>query len=382
MHPDIPFHHIPSPCYILDEKLLYRNLKLISKVSQEAGVKIILALKGFSMYGAFDIVKKYLPGTTASSLNEAKLAYHEYGGEVHAYCVAYLAHEMDEMMQYCGHITFNSISQWQKYKDIIQKHSKNITCGIRINPQYSEVDTDLYNPSIPGSRLGMTYTHLGNTLPQGIEGLHFHNLCEGDSYALERTLQAVETKFGHLIAQCKWFNMGGGHLMTHEKYNTDHLIHILTSFKARYPNLQEVILEPGSAIAWQTGYLLATVQDVIENGGKITAVIDASVSAHMPDCIEMPYTAKIYGAAAVDEGKYVYKIGGLTCLAGDHMGPYSFDKPLEAGSQIVFDDMMHYTMVKTTTFNGVNLPNIGIWRESGKFELLKSFGYEEYKARL
>lgn len=378
----IPFETIPSPCFLLDEKLLRRNLELIKSVSERSGAKIILALKGFAMYSAFPLIKQYIPGTTASSLNEAKLAYLEFGGEVHAYCVAYLENEFEEMLDMCGHITFNSLAQYEKFKPIINKKNKKTSFAIRINPQYSEVETDLYNPSIPGSRLGATADKFGDVLPEGIEGLHCHNLCENDSFALERTLAAIESKFGHLLSQIKWLNLGGGHLMTREGYDHEHLIKTIKNLYQKYPNIKEIILEPGSAFGWQTGYLVSKVLDVIESGGKKTAVLDCSISAHMPDCIEMPYTARIKGAKIGEEGENIYKVGGLTCLAGDYMGPYSFEKPLEEGQTIVFEDMMHYTMVKTTTFNGVNLPNIGIWKENNSFQLVKSFGYEEYKSRI
>ncbi len=378
----IPYHTIPSPCFLLDEALLRKNLELIKSVANRSGAKIILALKGFSMYSTFPLVKQYVPGTTASSLNEAKLAALEFGGEVHAYCVAYLESEFDEMMQLAGHITFNSIRQYQHFKPRLEANTKKISAAIRINPEFSEVETDLYNPCIPGSRLGMTADKFGDNLPEGIEGLHSHTLCEKDSYALERTFQAIENNFSHLLKQIKWLNLGGGHLLTREGYDHTHLINLVKSIYAKYPNIEEIILEPGSAFAWQTGYLVSTVLDIIESGGKEIAVLDSSISAHMPDCIEMPYTPKITGATIAEEGSYVYKMGGLTCLAGDHIGPYSFEKPIEIGQTIVFEDMIHYTMVKTTTFNGVNLPSIGIWKENNSFQLVKSFGYNDYKSRL
>lgn len=378
----IPYHEIPSPCFLLDEKLLRKNLALIKSVADQSGAKIILALKGFSMYSTFPIVKQYVPGTTASSLNEARLGAYEFGGEVHAYNVAYLEGEFEEMMQHCGHITFNSIAQWEKFKPKVLSHKKNISCAIRINPEYSEVETDLYNPCIPGSRLGMTANNFNGILPAGIEGLHMHNLCEKDSFALERTWKEIEKRFGSLLTQIQWFNMGGGHLITHSNYDHAHLVGFIKSVYQKYPNIKEILLEPGSAFGWQTGYLVSKVLDIVQSGGKNVAILDCSISAHMPDCIEMPYTAKISNAISSETGSYVYKVGGLTCLAGDQMGPYSFDKPLHIGDTIVFEDMMHYTMVKTTTFNGVNLPNIGIWKQNNCFELVKSFGYEEYKARL
>lgn len=378
----IPYSEIPSPCFLLDEKLLLRNLEIIKSIADRSGAKIILALKGFSMYSAFPIVSQYVPGTTASSLNEARLGHFEFKGEVHAYCVAYLPNEFDEIMQYCSHISFNSIVQWEQFKPKIAINSNKIACAIRINPEYSEVETDLYNPCIPGSRLGTTAEKFNEILPEGITGIHTHSLCEKDSYALERTWLEIEKKFEKILQQIEWINFGGGHLLTSVNYDSEHLINFIKNVYKKYPNIKQIILEPGSAFAWQTGYLVSTVIDLVESGGKKVAVLDCSVSAHMPDCIEMPYTARIVGATISEIGEFLYKVGGLTCLAGDQMGTYSFEKPIAIGDTIVFEDMMHYTMVKTTTFNGVNLPNIGIWQENDTFKLVKSFGYEEYKSRL
>lgn len=372
---------IPSPCFVLEEELLHKNLQLINRVQQESGAAIILATKGFAMYSVFPLVKKYLTGTTASSLHEARLGFEEFGGEVHAYSPAYLEKEFDEIITYCDHLSFNSLNQWKKYKTKIEQSGKKISCGLRINPEYAEVSTDLYNPCIPGSRLGMRATDFGENLPEGIEGLHFHTLCESDSYALERTLKVVEEKFGHLIHQAKWLNMGGGHLMTRKGYDLEHLINLLRYIADEY-NVQ-VYLEPGSAVAWETGYLVATVEDIINSAGIQVAILDISFTAHTPDCLEMPYKPKIIGATDPDENsKHVYRMGGLSCLAGDYLGDYAFEYPLSVGDKLVFNDMIHYTMVKTTTFNGVNLPSIGIWKENQTFELVKSFGYEEYKSRI
>ena len=372
---------IPSPCYVLEEQLLIKNLELIDKVQQVAGVNIILALKGFAMYSTFDVVNKYLKGTTASSLHEALLGYETFGGEVHAYSPAFLDSEINELVDCCDHLSFNSLAQWNKHKDKIKASKKSISCGLRINPEYAEVETDLYNPCIPGSRLGIRPGDIGDTLPDGIEGLHFHTLCESDSYALERTLQAVEKKFGHLLHQAKWLNMGGGHLMTRKGYDINHLIGLLKEFKTRY-NLT-IYMEPGSAVAWQTGFLVSTVQDVINSAGIKVAILDTSFTAHMPDCLEMPYKPVIRGATdPKPDSQNVYRMGGLSCLAGDFVGDYAFKEPLQVGDKLIFEDMIHYTMVKTTTFNGVNLPAIGIARQNGSFELIKQFGYDEYKARL
>ncbi len=376
---DIDFSKVPSPCFLMDMRLLRQNLEIINRVQNEADVKIILALKGFSMFSTFNLIKEYLPGTTASSLHEARLGFEEFGGEVHVYSPAYYEHEWDELTFYCNHISFNSISQYNKFYN--QKSNSKVSYGLRINPEYSEVEVDMYNPCIPGSRLGIFKEHLGVTLPEGIEGLHFHNLCESSSYALENTLKSVEEKFGKYLPHIKWINMGGGHLMTRHDYNVEHLIETLKKFKAKYPHLQ-VYLEPGSAIAWQTGYLVSKVQDVVESRGVEVAILDISIAAHMPDCLEMPYKPAILNASQPIAGKPTYRFGGGTCLAGDFIGDYSFDEKLDVGNIVVFDDMMHYTMVKTTTFNGVNLPNIGLWNEDGSYQHIKSFGYNSFLDKL
>lgn len=376
------FKDIPSPCYVLEEKLLRRNLEILKYVQEQSGGSIIVALKGFSMYKMFPMVKKYLAGATASSLNEARLIFEEMGCLAHTYAPAYRADEFDEMMQYSSHITFNSLNQYEQFKDKIAGFERKISCGIRINPQYAEVSTDMYNPCIRGSRLGVTRDLIGENLPEGIEGLHFHTLCENDSHVLERTLVHVEEKFGDLLHKVKWLNMGGGHLMTRQGYDLEHLIGQIKRLKETY-NI-EVTLEPGSAIGWQTGYLRSTVLDIVDAQGVDVAILDVSFAAHMPDTLEMPYKPRIWGATDAVEGspKHTYRMGGMTCLAGDFMGDYSFDEPLKVGDTLIFDDMIHYTMVKTTTFNGVGLPAIGVWRENEQFELFKKFGFETYKDRI
>lgn len=380
------FSQIPSPCFVLDEKLLRKNLQLIRSVMDEADCHIILALKGFSMYSAFPIVAEYLPGATASSLNEVKLINDYLGYQAHTYIPAYLPSEFDEVLQRSSHLTFNSLSQWERFElQVVDFKNTNperqLSCGIRVNPQYSEVETDMYNPCVAGSRLGVTRDQLGDTLPDGIEGIHFHTLCENGSDVLERTLQALENRFGDLLHQAKWLNMGGGHLMTREGYDIPKLIQLIKNIKAKYQ--LEVILEPGSAIAWRTGYLTATVLDLMHSQGIEVAILDTSFAAHMPDTLEMPYKPYIIGAYhEAMAGKPTYRLGGMTCLAGDFMGDYSFDKPLQIGDLLIFEDMIHYTMVKTTTFNGVNLPSIGIWKADDSFQLVKSFGYESFKDRL
>ena len=376
----IDFSQIPSPCYVLEEKLLRKNLELLNKVQTESGAEIILALKGFSMYKMFPMVKKYLSGATASSLNEARLIVEEMGCLAHTYCPAYKPEEFEEILGYSSHITFNSLNQYKQFKTQVENSEKKVSMGLRINPQYAEVSTDMYNPCVVGSRLGITREALGDTLPEGIEGLHSHTMCENDSYVLERTLVHIEAKFGDLLHQVKWLNLGGGHLMTREGYDHAHLISIIKRLKTTY-NI-DIILEPGSAIAWQTGYLRSKVLDIVDAQGVDVAILDISFAAHMPDTLEMPYKPKVWGATDVVEGKPTYRLGGMTCLAGDYMSEYSFEKPLNIGDTVIFDDMIHYTMVKTTTFNGVGLPSIGIWHEDDTFELVKSFGFESFKDKI
>lgn len=382
----INYAKIPSPCYVLDEQSLQINLELLNLVQQEAGVQIICALKGYSFWYSFPMIKRYLSGATASSYNEARLIAEEMGCEAHTYSPIYKDETFEDILLYSSHLTFNSLTQWAKYKDRALNFAKKVSLGLRINPQYSEITTDLYNPAIAGSRLGILRKDLGEHLPEGIEGLHFHVLCENDSYVLERCLQKVEDQYSELIKQCKWVNMGGGHLITKEGYDIEHLIKILKEFKQRYSNLEEVILEPGEAVGWQTGVLVSTVQDIIENQGVNVALLDVSFACHMPDCLEMPYKPKILKAAdsKTELKKYGYRMGGCSCLAGDYMGmgDYAFEEPLEIGEQIIFDDMIHYTMVKTTFFNGLEHPGIGVWTLDNEFVMLRKPGYKEYKERL
>jgi len=375
----IDYNQIPSPCFVIDESRLRRNLSLIRSVKERAGVEIIMAFKAFAGWGAFPIIREYIGYTTASSLAEAQLAYEEMGTRAHTYSPAYTEKEFARIMDYSSHITFNSIAQFRKFYP--ETVGKNISCGLRINPEYSDVETDLYNPCAPGSRLGVVASQLGETLPDGVEGLHFHTLCESRSTDLENTLGAVEEKFGRFFPQMKWINMGGGHLMTHKDYDVEHLIGLLLKFRAKYPHLQ-VILEPGAAFVWQTGELVSTVQDVVENHGVKTAMLDVSFACHMPDCLEMPYKPVILGATDPVDGKPAYRMGGNSCLAGDFYGDWSFDEPLRLGDRVVFMDMIHYTMVKTTMFNGVSHPSIGIWTLNDQFRLVREFGYEDYKNRM
>jgi carboxynorspermidine decarboxylase len=377
----IDFNAIPSPCYVMEEKLLRNNLALIKRVKEEAGVNIILAFKAFALWKSFPIVKEYISYSTASSKFEAQLAFEEMGMPAHTYSPAYTEADFPAILKYSSHITFNSLSQFERFYPLVKADNRGISCGLRINPEFSDVETDLYNPCAPGTRMGIVRDLLGKTLPEGVDGLHFHTLCESTSFDLERTLQEVEKKFGDLLLQVKWLNMGGGHLMTKKGYDTAHLISVLHDFKSKYPNL-EIIMEPGSAFAWQTGFLLTTVVDIVENKGINTAIIDASFTCHMPDCLEMPYKPAIRYATDAVEGKSSYRIGGNSCLSGDYMGDWSFEKPLKVGDKIIFEDMIHYTIVKTSMFNGIPHPSLALWSKDDELVIYKSFGYEDYKNRM
>jgi carboxynorspermidine decarboxylase len=377
----IDFRQIPSPCFVLDEHLLENNLRLIASVKDRAGIDIILAFKGFAMWSIFPLIKKYIHSTTASSLNEARLAFEEFGTPAHTYAPVYTEKDFPEILNYSSHITFNSLSQFEKFYPAVKQSGKKVSLGLRVNPEFSEVETELYNPCAPGSRLGVVADQLPEILPLGIEGLHFHTLCESKSYDLEKTLKAFEEKFGKYFSQIKWVNMGGGHLMTHKDYNVDHLVELLKDFRKRTG--LEVILEPGSAFAWETGYLVSTVIDIVENKGIKTAMLDVSFAAHMPDCLEMPYKPRIMGSYFEPVvGKPTYRMGGNSCLSGDYVGSWSFDAELKPGDRIIFEDMIHYTMVKTTFFNGVNHPSIGSWDDQNGFRLIRQFGYDDYKNKL
>ena len=375
------FCTIPSPCYVMKEAALRRNLSLIKQVGECSGVTIILAFKAFALWKSFPIFKEYGFGSTASSVHEAQLAREEMGCPAHTYSPAYTDENIPIFNEYSSHITFNSLSQFDRFYPQITSSGRQISCGLRINPEFSVVETDLYNPCVPGSRLGITVDKLGHALPDGVEGLHFHTLCESTSFDLEKTLTVVEKQFGRFFKQIKWLNMGGGHLMTHKDYDTEHLIALLKSFRERHPGLQ-VILEPGSAFVWQTGYLLTTVVDIVENNGIKTAIIDASFSCHAPDCLEMPYKPVIQGADDAGIAKNKYRIGGCSCLSGDFIGDWFFHKPLEIGDKIIFEDMIHYTTVKTTMFNGVPHPSIALLREDGTLDLYRTFTYDDYKNRM
>jgi carboxynorspermidine decarboxylase len=370
----------PSPSYVLDEALLRQNLRLIKEVQDSAGITIILAFKGFSMWSAFPIVREYIKGATASSLNEVRLCYEEMGTKAHTYAPAYLPQEFGQVAAMSSHITFNSIAEYRRYQAQVASSGHKISCGIRVNPEYSEVETDMYNPCAAGSRLGECIENFKGELPEGLEGLHFHALCESSSYSLEKTLAAFEQRFAPFFPKLKWVNMGGGHLMTRKGYDIPHLIALLRGFRERHG--LEVILEPGSAFAWETGVLTASVLDIVESKGIRTAILDVSFTAHMPDTLEMPYRPRVVGTLAPTELTHDYRLGGTSCLAGDFMYEYGFERPLAVGDRLVFEDMIHYTMVKTTMFNGVAHPSIAILRESGELDVVRRFGYEDFKNRL
>ena len=378
----IDFSKIPSPCYLIEEKLLRDNLRLIQSVKEAAGVDIILAFKGFSMWKALPIVREYITGAAASGAYEAKLAADEMKTLAHTYSPAFLSSNFEDVMENSSHITFNSLSQLEQFLPGVRNFSHKISVGIRVNPEFSEVETALYNPCSPGTRLGILADQLGDELPDGVEGFHFHTLCESSALDLEHTLAAFEAKFGKYLSRLKWVNMGGGHLMTRKGYDTEKLITLLKEFRQRWNGIQ-VILEPGSAFAWETGILVAEVVDVVENKGINTAILNVSFTAHMPDCLEMPYKPRIRGAFQEPVmGKPTYRMGGNSCLAGDFIGYWSFDKELMPGDKIIFEDMIHYTMVKSSMFNGVPHPSIGMWTEKGEFKLLKAFDYMDYKNRM
>lgn len=377
---------IPTPFYIVYEEKLRRNLELISRVKQEAGVNIIMAFKANALWKTFPIIKEYVTDSTASSLNEMHLGNEELGGNVHSYCPAYTPETINEYLNGSSHITFNSVNQFKRFKADLDKHNatpgnKHVSPGLRVNPLCSVIETDIYNPALPGSRFGVTAEQLGDTLPEGIEGLHFHSLCESSSYDLQRVLEAFEQQFGKFLPQVKWVNMGGGHLMTREGYDVQHLIGLLRDFKSRYPWLN-VIMEPGSAFTWRTGDLITSVVDVVENQGIKTAIIDASFACHMPDCLEMPYKPAITESVETDPSLPTYRLGGNSCLSGDYVGDWSFEKPLTTGDRLTLEDMNHYTTVKTTMFNGIQHPSIVLCDKEGDCRYLRRFDYSDYKSRM
>jgi len=375
---------IPTPCFMVDESLLARNLDILARVQRESGGKIILALKGFAMWSTFPQISKVLHGTTASSLSEAKLGLEKFGGEVHAYCVAYRDDEMNFLRKNCHHISLNSLSQWQRFQHHVGQADTSASFGLRINPQYSEVETEIYNPCRKGTRFGITADDLeraGPSILDGIDGLHFHTMCEQNSDTLERTLEHVEAKFGSYLHQMKWLNCGGGHHITRPDYDTAKLIKLIKHLRSTY-NI-DVYLEPGEAVALNTGFLVTSVIDRFDSDGYPIAILDTSASAHMPDVLEMPYRPEIIGAGAPGDKPHAISLGGTTCLAGDIIGDWSFDNDLKVGDRLIFTDMAHYSMVKTNHFNGVNHPAIARYRpETDEVIIDRQFTYQDYRDRL
>ena len=370
-------NELPSPAYVCEEQLLRKNLELLKKVQDEAEVKILLALKGFALWSTFDICKEYLQGCCASGLHEALLAKEEFGKEVHTYSPAFKDEEIEEIIDISNHLVFNSFNQLNQFRS---KAKGKTSIGLRVNPEYSSVEVDLYNPCGIFSRLGITKKTFEEDNLEDVEGLHFHALCEQNVDALEGALANFEKNFGEFLPKMKWVNFGGGHHITRSDYDVEGLIKLLKDFKKRYPNLL-VYLEPGEAVGWQTGYLMATVLDIIENGMKI-AILDTSAEAHMPDTLAMPYRPDIRKSDSANIKNFTYRLGGNTCLAGDIIGDYSFDEALKIGDKIILEDMIHYTMVKTTTFNGIKLPSIILKNTQGCYQIVNNFGYNEYKSRL
>ncbi len=376
-------NEIQTPFYVVYEDRLRSNLELISEVRRRAGVDVIMAFKANALWRTFGIVREYCRNSTASSLNELRLGREFLGGEVHSYCPAYTSATIDEYIAGSSHITFNSLGQYVRFADKVRearRRGHDISPGLRVNPRCSVIETDIYNPALPGSRFGVGATELSGGLPEGIEGLHFHALCESDSFALERVLAAFEEQFGHLLPQLKWVNMGGGHLMTREGYDIEHLISMLTNFRRRHPNLK-VILEPGSAFTWRTGDLITSVVDTVENDGVRTAIVDVSFACHMPDTLEMPYKPAITESVPEGQGE-PWRLGGNSCLSGDYMGDWYFSETLEAGQRLTLEDMNHYTTVKTTMFNGIQHPDIVLCHSDGRCEYLRRFTYDDYKNRM
>lgn len=383
-----------TPCYVVYENRLRANLDIIADVSRRSGAKIIMAFKANALWKTFHIFREYGVECTASSINELKLGLEELRSKVHSYCPAYTPSTINEYLAGSSHITFNSISQWEHFRGTLSKYNANhpdgghVSPGLRVNPRCSVVETDIYNPALPGSRFGVESAQLKDGLPEGIEGLHFHALCESSSEDLQKVLEAFELQFGHLLPYVKWVNMGGGHLMTRAGYNIELLVEIIRGFKERYPHI-EVILEPGSAFTWRTGDLIASVVDIVENDGINTAILDVSFACHMPDCLEMPYQPTVSEAldkqkvAEMPHGKlHKYRFGGNSCLSGDFMGDWYFDKPLKPGDRLTFEDMNHYTTVKTNMFNGITHPDIALVDADNNMQYLRKFTYEDYKNRM
>lgn len=378
--PMLPLNQIKTPCFVVDLELIRRNLAILDDVQRRTGAKILLAQKAFSMFGIYPLLATVLKGTCASSPHEARLGREFFPGEVHAFAAAYSEQDLTELLAVCDHIVFNSFSQWKRFKALRETAGKRVEFGLRVNPEHSEADVAIYDPCAPGSRLGIRRCDFEGEDLSGISGLHFHTLCEKNSDSLERTLKAFEEKFGDLIPRMKWINFGGGHHITRPDYDVDLLCRLITNFRKKYP--VEVYLEPGEAVALNTGFLVGSVLDIVRNGTEI-AILDTSAAAHMPDVLEMPYRPNVIGAGKPGEKPFCYRFAGASCLAGDVIGDYSFDKPLSPGDKVVFTDMAHYTMVKTNTFNGLQLPSIATWEpETERLTTLCKFGYQDFKGRL
>ena len=379
------FNQIKMPAYILEEEKLRRNLSLIKGVADEAGIEIILAFKAFALWKTFPIFREYINSTTASSLSEARLAYEEFGAPAHTFSPAYTDLEIEDIARMSSHLTFNSLSQYSRHHTKALETNSNLKLGVRVNPEYSEIGTDIYNPCAPGTRFGVLASQLPERLPEDITGFHCHCHCESGADVFQRTLVHIEEKFSKWFDQLEWINFGGGHLMTRKDYDIRLLIDILKDFKKRYPNLK-VILEPGSAFAWQTGPLVCHVVDVVENKGIKTAILDVSFTCHMPDCLEMPYWPTVRGAETIEgeygEGENIYRLGGNSCLSGDWMQSWKFDHALQIGETVIFEDMIHYTTVKTCTFNGITHPDICLLKKNGELQVLRHFDYQDYKNRM
>lgn len=371
---------LPSPCWILEEELLERNLKILKDIKERADIEILLALKAYSLWHTFDLISEYLGGCCASGLYEARLGREKFDKEVHTYSPAFKDTEIDEISKISNHIVFNSLNQLKCFWQQAKEANPEVSIGLRVNPEYSESPADIYNPCAPYSRLGILADDIDESVVSKIEGLHFHALCEQDSPALEGVLKAFEERFGKWIPRMRWVNFGGGHHITRIDYDREGLIRLLKDFKSRYPHLK-IYLEPGEAVGWQTGSLVATVLDIVHNGMDI-AILDTSAEAHMPDTVIMPYRADVRYSAEAGVKPYTYRLAGNTCLSGDIMGDYSFDKALEIGDKIIFEDQIHYTMVKATTFNGIKLPDIAILRKNGKVDIVKEFGYDDFLNRV
>ena len=376
---------VQTPMYIVEENLLRDNLSLIRDVAQRADVEIIMAFKAFALWKTFSIVREYINSTTASSLSEARLAYEEFGAPAHTFSPAYTDSEIEQIAKCSSHLSFNSLSQYTRMREKAREANAQLSFGLRVNPEYSEISTLLYNPCAPGTRFGVSADKLPAILPSDIEGFHCHCHCESGADVFQRTLVHIEEKFAKWFPQLKWINFGGGHLMTRKDYDVELLVSILNDFHKRYPWLK-VILEPGSAFAWQTGPLVAQVIDIVEDKGIKTAILDVSFTCHMPDCLEMPYQPDVRGAESVEmekaSEKNTYRFGGNSCLSGDFMGSWRFDHELEIGEKLIFEDMIHYTTVKTNMFNGITHPSISMLKSDGKLQKMRVFGYSDYKNRM